>query len=86
MELEEKSSKLKAKTISRDLLSRFSAITDCSFGEVVEFVEYWRDKGEFSEVKDYITFRCENGINARIMASIVAQKNAISANSGGNHV
>lgn len=74
MELEEKSSKLKAKTISRDLLSRFAAITDCSFGEVVEFVEYWRDKGEFIEVKDYITFRCENGINGRIRASIAKQK------------
>lgn len=74
MELEEKSSKLKAKTISRDLLSRFSAITDCSFSDVVEFVEYWRDKGEFIEVKDYITFRCENGINGRIRASIAKQK------------
>ena len=83
MELEEKSSKLKAKTISRDLLSRFAAITDCSFGEVVEFVEYWRDKGEFSEVKDYITFRCENGINGRIMASIDTQKEENSVKTNG---
>ena len=83
MELEEKSSKLKAKTISRDLLSRFAAITDCSFGEVVEFVEYWRDKGEFSEVKDYITFRCENGINGRIMASIATQKEENSVKTNG---
>lgn len=74
MELEEKSSNLKTKTISRDLLSRFAAITDTKFSEAVEFVQYWRDKGDFDGVKKYITFRVENSLTARIKASILEQK------------
>ena len=74
MELEEKSEKLKAKTISRDVLTRFAAMTDSKFSEIVEFVQYWRDKGDFDGVKQYITYRVENSLTARIKQSILAQK------------
>lgn len=74
MELAEKANVLRSRTISRDLIGNFSTITGCKFDEIVEFVQYWRDKGDFDGVKEYITFRCETGINARIRASIAKQK------------
>ena len=80
------------------MIERFARITDIDVKEVLEWANNYVNHPELfeqteettneraSSLNDYITFRCENGINARIMASIVAQKNAISANSGGNHV
>jgi hypothetical protein len=74
VELEQKSANLKSKTISRDVLSKFAVITDCKSSEIVEFVEYWRDKGDFDGVKAYITSRVENSLTERIKQSILAQK------------
>lgn len=74
MGLTEKAQNLSTRTISRDILQKFAALTDCSMGEVVEMVRYWRDKNDFDGVKQYITFRVENSLNTRIRRDILAQK------------
>lgn len=64
------------------MIERFARITDIDVKEVLEWANNYVNHPELfeqteetakeraSSLKDYITFRCENGINARIRASI----------------
>lgn len=68
------------------MIERFARITDIDVKEVLEWANNYVNHPELfeqteetakeraSSLKDYITFRCENGINARIRASIAKQK------------
>lgn len=77
------------------MIERFARITDVDVKEVLEWANNYVNHPELfeqteettkeraSSLKDYITFRCENGINGRIMASIDTQKEENSVKTNG---
>ena len=77
------------------MIERFARITDIDVKEVLEWANNYVNHPELfnqteetakeraSSLKDYITFRCENGINGRIMASIDTQKEENSVKTNG---
>jgi hypothetical protein len=66
MELSQKADILKTRTISREAIDKFAKITDCAFQDVVEMIQYWRDKGDFDGVKEYIISRNTHSMTERI--------------------
>ena len=68
------------------MIERFARITDIDVKEVLDWANNYVNHPELfdqteetakeraSSLKDYIIFRCENGINGRIRASIAQQK------------